>query len=311
MFFAQIDRYFITRRRKMDYKINQDERNALKGLPHLPRLVYLEALRPYMDFATGFVGIKRGVSYQSLSEELYVEPHTGYESGSPSRQQMRRAVKTLEREGLVAIQSEGKRLVLHCPLATSDYSAQNKADTNQTQQGDTKAIAQNTAKIGNYAFISKKDDTGSSAQADIPPVSDNYFIFLRESFEKFWQLYPVKQSKQKAWNVFQNLSPTAELLNQIIDALEKQIAYRLEAAAHNHWMPNWRHAANWLMQHGWEDELPELTFLSEKVNASSAKNKSTKQSGDALWEYCKDAFTEEHVEPSNIINLFKQKQRAY
>ena len=73
----------------MDYRINQQERAALKGIPHLPRLLYLEGIRPYMDYGTGIVGIKRGISYQSLGEELYVEPHVGYASGSPSKQQLR------------------------------------------------------------------------------------------------------------------------------------------------------------------------------------------------------------------------------
>src|SRR3990167_10495810 len=102
----------------MDFKINQQERDALKGLPHLARLAYFEAIRPYMDFDTGIVGIKRGISYQSLGEELYVESHVGYVSGSPSKQQLRRALKTLERASLISIQSVGKKLILKCELAS-------------------------------------------------------------------------------------------------------------------------------------------------------------------------------------------------
>jgi len=64
-----------------------------------------------------------------LREELYVEPHQGYASGSPSKDQMRRAVKTLERAGLISIHSEGKKLIVKCELATWDYCDQNKVAT--------------------------------------------------------------------------------------------------------------------------------------------------------------------------------------
>src|SRR3990167_579351 len=134
----------------MRFQINQYERDALKGLPHLPRLVYLEAIRPYMDYAAGIVGIKRGISYQSLREELYVEPHRGYVSGSPSKDQMRRALKTLERAGLLSIQSEDKKLILKCELAKWDYSTQNKVATKAPQQLNTPVNTKNKIKTSGY-----------------------------------------------------------------------------------------------------------------------------------------------------------------
>nr|BDD46937.1 hypothetical protein 7 [Coxiellaceae bacterium] len=63
----------------MCFKINQFEQGALAGLPHIQQLLYLLALRPYMDFATGVVGLKRKISHQSITEVLYVEPHRGYQ----------------------------------------------------------------------------------------------------------------------------------------------------------------------------------------------------------------------------------------
>lgn len=305
----------------MDFKINQFEQNSLKGLPHLPRLVYLEALRPYMDFATGIVGIKRGVSYQSLSEELYVEPHPGYESGSPSRQQLRRAIKTLEHAGLITIQSIGKKLILQCHLATSDNSAQNKADTNPTQQADTKTTPKSSFKTSNYEANHKKGGTSYQAQADIPPVSDNSFTFLCNAFEKFWRAFPVKQSKPKAWDAFQTLSPNQELLDLIIDALTKQCTYRKEATINGQWVPHWKHAANWLLQHSWEDELPAFTFLSEEISNANSKGNYTQNPTaiESLWESCKDAFDEptdntddtEHTNDERKVIYLNAKRAAY
>jgi hypothetical protein len=69
-------------------------------LPYLQQLIYIHGLKPYLDYQNEMIGIKRKVSYQSLSEALYIEPHQGYvQSGSPSKDQIRRSLKALERAG--------------------------------------------------------------------------------------------------------------------------------------------------------------------------------------------------------------------
>ncbi len=83
--------------------VNTYELSALMELPWIQRITYLMGIRPYMDRKTYIVGIKRRISYQSLREILYVAPIAGVKTGAPSQQQVRRAVKALERAGLVAI----------------------------------------------------------------------------------------------------------------------------------------------------------------------------------------------------------------
>ena len=97
--------------------INHCERSALSGLPYLQQLIYIHGLKPYVDYQTEMIGIKRKVSYQSISEALYIEPHQGYvQSGSPSKDQIRRSLKALERAGLIEIQSLDKQLIFKCLL---------------------------------------------------------------------------------------------------------------------------------------------------------------------------------------------------
>jgi hypothetical protein len=48
--------------------ITHHELTALNGAPNLQKLIYVFALRPYMDYETSIVGIKRGISYQSIAE---------------------------------------------------------------------------------------------------------------------------------------------------------------------------------------------------------------------------------------------------
>ena len=114
----------------MDFIINSEELVSLYGLPHAQQLAYLRGIRPYMDVKTGLVGIKRGISLQSIAEELYIEPHQGIKSQKYSRAQIRRALMALERVGLITLQSENLQLILKCNLATLGYFNQNKISTN-------------------------------------------------------------------------------------------------------------------------------------------------------------------------------------
>ncbi len=131
----------------MSYIINHYERSALSGLPYLQQLTYIHGLKPYVDYQTEIVGIKRGVSYQSLSEELYIEPHQGFvQSGSPSKDQIRRSLKALEKAGLIEIQSLDKKLIFKCLLLDRDNSVQNKAATKPPYQTTTNPIQNNIEK---------------------------------------------------------------------------------------------------------------------------------------------------------------------
>ncbi len=56
---------------------NEEEDEALQGLPHLAQLLYLRVLRRYMDYRTGIVGRTRRISYQMMKEVLEVERARG------------------------------------------------------------------------------------------------------------------------------------------------------------------------------------------------------------------------------------------
>lgn len=164
----------------MPLKLSDQELDALEELPYLHRVLYIFGIRKYMDYKTGITGIKRGISYQSLGEELYVAPHVGpIENGSPSRQQIRRAVKFLEKAGLIVIKSVGKRLIFECLLAESDKFVQNKPDTNPTPQPDTKADTSENKKNPIKTDVTEKQevesntkpDTVSEGKPDTPPYS--------------------------------------------------------------------------------------------------------------------------------------------
>jgi hypothetical protein len=95
------------------------EWEALAGLPYLQVRLYL-VLRWYMSMATGRVGDARGISLQSLSEELYVEPAPGRsDSGSPTKKAVRSALEQLAKHGLAQPCGNGEVLVFFLPKAGS------------------------------------------------------------------------------------------------------------------------------------------------------------------------------------------------
>lgn len=116
------------------FQINDDEREALRGLPMLAREAYVFGLRPFMDYATGVVGIKRGVSWKSIAEELYVEPHQGIESGEPTEKQLRRAIVWLQKVGLLSENHGERRLIFELLRASRDQSARNKEGSKRADQ---------------------------------------------------------------------------------------------------------------------------------------------------------------------------------
>ncbi len=112
-------------------KLNDDELEAMHGLPWIARMVYIFGIRPHMDYKTGLVGVARKISLKSISESLYVEPSPGLkETGSPTEKQIRRAIEWLEKNGLIkrdkSKNKNTRSLVFSCDLAFLDKSVQNK-----------------------------------------------------------------------------------------------------------------------------------------------------------------------------------------
>lgn len=254
----------------MDFVINGTELAVLCGLPHIQQLAYLRGIRPYMDVKTGLVGIKRRISYQSISEQLYVEPHQGIKNQSFSRDQLRRALSGLARVGVIEVQSEGMQLILKCKLATMDYSVQNKAAINPPQKATTNPHEKSLVNTGLSWSEHSKADIAESLKA-ATPLKDNNYIYLLSQFEKFWHAYPEKKSKSNAWTAFQRLNPDQELFDKMLQALETQIHHRETMQLNGAWVPFWKYPSNWLEQQCWEDEVT-MDYLQETRHAESKTN---------------------------------------
>lgn len=160
------------------FQINDAEWEGLSGLPMLAREVYF-VLRRYMDYRSGTTGgPARRVSYQSIAEELYVEPHQGIKGGSPTINELRRAIQWLERVGLVGRDSSAnrgqKQLVFQLLMASWDQSARNKVNSKCTSQVNSDLnSAQPSVDDGFSQQVDSEADRPYLAKVNIPPVSGN------------------------------------------------------------------------------------------------------------------------------------------
>ncbi|VEE02713.1 Vir protein [Legionella longbeachae] len=292
----------------MYFMINEEELGALCGLPHIQQLAYLRGIRPYMNVKTCLVGIERGISYQSIAEQLYVEPHQGIKSSSFSRAQIRRALAGLERAGLIQFQSEEKQLILKCNLAITDYCAQKKAVTNPSSQPVPVDSLKSIESTGFSGHKLAKADTGEQEKAVLPHNLNNNYLFLYTHFNQFWAVYPNKKSQQKAWQEFQKINPNESLVKNMLDALTLQIQQHEALQDAGHWVPNWKNPANWLAQHCWNDELTPVTTL-EQNHAKNARYSTKKSPIEHFSESCSDAPFEFEEDPkpdtssSNIVQF--------
>lgn len=236
----------------MQVRLNDREMEALQGLPWFARCLYVFGIRPYMDYRTGTVGIVRGVSWQSIAEALYVEPHQGEtDSGTPDKSRVRRAAARLEKAGLVVLRSMDKRLVFQCLLADTDQSAPNKPDTNPTQTRHSEA---DTANPNNGAAFPAEPDTNPThpepVEPDTPPVSgirkDSLSGALR--FADFWSAYPKKRAKKPCLAKWK-----AKRLDDQADRIIADVQARLQRD--RRWLDGFApDPLTYLNQERWDDE---------------------------------------------------------
>ena len=107
------------------YIITQEEMEMLHEKPWSARLTYLMGLKPFMDYKTCIVGLKRGISYRSIMEILAVPDGRGRHSEQQvvvTEKMVRHALKVLKESGLIEPIPADKKLVFRMPHALRDES---------------------------------------------------------------------------------------------------------------------------------------------------------------------------------------------
>lgn len=191
--------------------LNDAEFDALAGLPHVVVCLYVMAIRPRMDYVTGMVGISPFISWQALTEWLYIEPKPGIKGGSPSREAVRRAAQQLVRAGLVKIRSNvcNAQLIFQLPRASLYSHVQNKADIKPTPEADR----------GRQRGKHAKGDRGEKGKADTHlstpvPTNNHHHNNNDHSAELLWPdgLTPIERSAMLALLTKSKCNGSSQLL---------------------------------------------------------------------------------------------------
>lgn len=144
--------------------LSEQEISALRGLDHSLWVLYLH-LKQFMDYSSGVVGYARRISYQSISEALYIEPRQGVKGGSPHISSIRRMLDQLIKHNVIK-KSRSDTLVFKLHLADTDFYNQNKADKNPTPKADM-------PKANKQKAFSEHVDIPQTPKADTPHYSLN------------------------------------------------------------------------------------------------------------------------------------------
>ena len=119
---------------------NDDEDEALDGLPHVDQVLYLRGIRQRMDYSTGIAGIAPfTISYSWLSQLAEVRPRRGSTMKAPPRltkQAMRSSFERMESAGLVQRMTDHQQrgLVFRCLLADTNQSDQMRNNPRTTPE---------------------------------------------------------------------------------------------------------------------------------------------------------------------------------
>ena len=130
------------------FRVSEPEFKLLYGLPWEAQVLYY-ALRARMDFKTGLVGAVHIITWLTLRDSLYVEPHSGVRFQSLHRESVRLIAAFLERRGLIRSQANAAsaRLIFLLPQAPLSPFTKKKAGPRQTVRAEKQA-EMNKSKAG-------------------------------------------------------------------------------------------------------------------------------------------------------------------
>lgn len=95
-------------------------------------------------------------------------------------------------------------------------------------------------------------NTHNTTHSPLPPHEGGVGESAQDSgFAQFWEAYPRKESRERAFAEWVSLSPNGALLAQMLDAIELQKCSTEWQREGGRYIP---HAANWIKDRRWEDE---------------------------------------------------------
>jgi hypothetical protein len=241
-----------------------DEDEALRKLPHRARVVYLQGIRRYMDYATGWSGRSRVLSYRFFIELLESSDATTAPDPVVTKRGLQTIFLMLERVGLVEWprgHSHQRGVVFRCLLATWDDSVQKQAVPKRYPSGTQEAVPKPASTgAGSGDGAGPKRDRSAQGQAGPPPEvrntgkTDGAIAPLcgASRFAEFWAAWPSamrKRNRAKAEEIWRRRKLDAQADMIIADVQQR-------AEQDQQWLRGYAPMpTTYLNGKRWEDEL--------------------------------------------------------
>ncbi len=119
-------------------------------------------------------------------------------------------------------------------------SEENRNKPNESEENQTKPYKDKDKDIDKENIEKEKEREKEREKA------------LAEKFGRFWAAYPRHEDKKKAEIAFRNINPDEDLLQRMLDAIEKQKASPQWKENGTQFIP---HPTTWLHGNRWEDEV--------------------------------------------------------
>jgi len=108
----------------------------------------------------------------------------------------------------------------------------------------------------------RRDITQEEAEVEVEAKAVQELSVVSDDFARFWDAFPKKRGKADTWKVWQKLKPSAEVVNQMLEALELQCRCRQWIEDDGKYIP-W--PAKWLRAACWQDELNREDFYRARL----------------------------------------------
>ena len=136
--------------------------------------------------------------------------------------------------------------------ATNKYSIISIVNWTKYQEEETSNVTSKRPASDQQATTDKKGKKDKN-------VKNNIYSVL---FKKLWEVYPLHKDRLKAEMLFEKLKPSEELVETMIQAIERQKA---EKKYSNGFTPEWKYLATWLRGECWTDEAKENPIKKRRI----------------------------------------------
>ena len=163
---------------------------------------------------------------------------------------------------------------------------ENKTEENETNENKTEETESNSPKEKENKKQEQKTKNKKQEQEQ-----------KQTAFARFWAAYPRKVSKETARKAFERIDPDEDLLNVMLEAIEKQKLSPQWQEDGGKYIP---HPATWLNGKRWEDEPQTIRAVIPAVPGNGYTQRDNSSAADEALERMREMIRESEREKGRL-----------